>query len=65
MSTNDELDQLALEYTCGFCGMGPGEWCRTKSDIKTQFLHSSRQNPIFSAYGLGYCDAEDHYRVRP
>lgn len=57
-----EIDDLALEYTCAYCLAEPGDWCRTKTGARAEWLHSIRTNAIASAYGLGWQEGDAETR---
>lgn len=62
MST--ELDELAIEYHCSYCGARPGAWCRTKSNRVATWLHGNRTYPVYQAYGQGHIEGDDDWRAR-
>jgi hypothetical protein len=37
-----EFEKVGLRYRCAHCDAEPGEWCYTKSNIPSQFLHAPR-----------------------
>ena len=62
MSRNDprDLEKLALEYDCAYCGAQYGNWCVTTSSAWATWLHGVRQYPIQQAFGAGYQEFEDY-----
>lgn len=58
--TMDEIEELALDRTCGYCGKGPGEWCVTKSGALYNYLHARRTRELYalwrSARASGHAD---------
>lgn len=36
------FERLELGFICDYCHQQPGEWCRTRSNQRSQFLHGSR-----------------------
>lgn len=60
--TTAEIEELALERTCGYCGKGPGEWCVAKSGALYSYLHARRTRPLYdlwrSARMAGYADGK-------
>lgn len=58
-----EIENLVLEETgCGFCHVGPGQWCRTKSNRLASSLHSSRGWVAYQAYAIGYVEGSEDAR---
>lgn len=51
---NKQLDDLALEFTCGYCHAEWGKWCSTTSGARTYYLHAVRTEPLRAAFLLGY-----------
>jgi len=42
-NTTDDIDKAMMEYTCGRCGAGPDEWCKTRKGGDADELHQSRR----------------------
>ena len=55
-----DLDEIALQLPCPFCGAQADEWCTAKSGEWATWLHGRRGNPIRDAWCLGYEEYE-HY----
>lgn len=58
------IDDLIHDAMCPRCEARPGDECVTVTGNRTHRPHSARQDPILSAYGLGYTEGEhDGQRV--
>lgn len=62
----DEIDELAVQIFCTYCGSNPGHWCRTvTSGNVTQHLHGARTRLFYDAWGQGFMEgqkaAEEHH----
>lgn len=65
-----DMDDLALSFACPYCGVGPGEWCRTSpGNHRSSYLHGGRSGPIYSAWRIGFreglADVLDAYDNNP
>lgn len=65
MSATEPTDvQLAeMQFRCDFCMVGPGEWCRSKSGKRAQYLHFHRWEAVMDVIKLsGFAAEEEHQR---
>lgn len=53
-----EIDELAVQIFCTYCGSNPGHWCRTASGNVAQWLHGARTNLFYTAWGQGYDEGQ-------
>lgn len=57
MSNFSDLQDLALQIPCEYCGAPPSRWCITMpSKSLASYLHSTRRWAIDQAFSLGYCE---------
>lgn len=47
-SRPSKYELLELTFTCNRCCAEPGEWCTTKTDRPSQFLHADRHYQAMS-----------------
>ena len=47
------LRELVLAVPCGYCGVGVGESCRTKSGARSTYAHGDRSEPVYAAWRAG------------
>lgn len=43
----DAVDAVAIAYRCERCDVEPGDWCRTSSGRRAQYLHAPRIDPAW------------------
>ena len=58
------LDEFALQFPCGYCGVEEGAWCVTAKGItrppgqRAPWLHEARARPIREAWRQGWKDGQ-------
>ena len=63
-SFTDAANTAAVSYRCERCGAEPGEWCRTTSGRRAQYIHAPRLDPVWSvmqwAWSLGERETKEY-----
>lgn len=57
-----DLTDLALGSRCPYCFVPAGDWCKTFSGARADYLHQLRTYPINQAYGIGYLEGYEDGR---